>query len=58
MSVQVEFGFADEVTAAWVRPAVMSYKPFNAGGWEADRNKRVTLEAWLMWHAPLNGGAL
>jgi len=54
---QFEFGFVVEAVSfrKWVRSAVMSFKPFNAGGWGAERNKRVTLNDWLMWHAPLNG---
>ncbi len=56
MSIQVEFGFAESVTAPYVRPAVLSYKPFNAGGWDAERNKRVTYSAWLEWSSALNGG--
>lgn len=56
MSKQTEFGFVESVTVAWVRPAVMSFKPWNAGGWDAKRNGRVTLNEWLMWHCPLNGG--
>lgn len=56
MSVQTAFGFFDEVRVikAWVRPAVMAFKPFNKGGWESTRNERVKLEDWLMWHAPLS----
>lgn len=57
MIKQFEFGFVGECERAWVRPAVMSYKPWNKGGWDAERNQRVSLVEWLMWHSPLNGGA-
>ncbi len=50
---QIEFGFASEVTAAWVRPLVMAWKPFNAGGWFAEKCKTATYEKWLEWCAPL-----
>lgn len=53
-SAQSEFGFVSACVAAWVRPAVLSLRFWNKTG---ERDGRMSYDAWLMWHAPLNGGA-